>query len=329
MFRLIKDAVINVGIAGFALSLIKSKFVLGMISGWVLILLLFATYRGHESNFVDRLEPVADRIAGSIASGIPVANDTGFDSVYIFPFKGPNGSVMADYIRDAVKETNKYSVVGSGIIENSLRFIQIDLPKMNQQEALEYGKKMGVGGVIVGKVEQIDAAVNPPVLAVSMKLVSVEDSEKSWPVYSYSPKSNLPRSNGSKIVGQTGEDKTITEINANSKGNRIVIPVDGNATDTVENGWIDLLILGLGFVVTSLFTPLILYPLTKHILSNETNLSTASLLGVYALINCVVLSIVVSINPLSAFGSAIIVVSFAVSLWLNYISCSFIERIRT
>ena len=292
LFRTLGGSLWVKGIAVFfTIALLAAVFLFGVF--W------FGYFRGHVTPFDIRTAPLAERAARQFADAIPPYKETGLNPVIVFPLAGPKGARLADIIRDVLDASQLYDVKGKDQVESLLRDMEIDNPPLSEAEAGQYAKRRGAQAFIVGGVNEINARVDPPVLAFHVVFAAVEGGfrwEFDWP--------------------PSAPDLAAPD------------PVSGPDAAPAA-GAVKWFFAFLGacaaFMILCLVTPYLLHPLTANLLARDNNAVNALMLLGYALADSAVLRLLLG-GGHGGWGTGAVVVGFVAALWLNYHVCSRLER---
>lgn len=276
--------------------LLQSKFVLGGITAYVVVIVLFASYRGYVTPFGKNTAALADHAALYVATSLPDYKESGLNPVLVIPFTGPKGAVMADLVRDAIDSTSRYDIIGKGIIEETMRSLKVDLSARDAEDARRVGKKVSAAAVITGDILQVDDAANPPILVFKAIMAEV-NGDRTWKV---------------DFPGTSGILPAPPQFSMGPWARSIAFTV----------------LAAVAYVLAALATPLVLFPVTRNILARESNSANALMLTVYSLVDSAALFLFV--NPDFSLWKWVLlaILGFVVALWLNFLSCTLVERWR-
>jgi hypothetical protein len=265
-----------------------------LLAAFAIVFAFRGTYRGHVTPFGEGIAPLARQGARNLASQIPAYKETGLNPIVVFPFAGPKGTRLADEVRGAIDARGAYDVIGQGAVEAFFRGMNIDLPKLSEEDARKYAIGLGAKAFVTGGVIEIDETANPPVLSFRAVFAATEGD--------FRQEFTIP------APGET-------------------LHADSTQAASRESGGVLAAFFGIlgrtaAYLALCLATPFLLYPLTSNLLARNSNTTNAIMLPGYAVADTLILWMVLGV------GALILAIGFLAALWLNYCACEWIERRR-
>jgi hypothetical protein len=244
----------------------------------------------------DFQKAAADAICWQAAKGIP-AELPGITKVAVLRLDGrdADGSVTAK-LAECIQRVGRYEVLHDSFVGNLMKELGIDAkPVSTLAEAAKAGKRMGVSGVVFGEVAELASDEASASIRLDLRVANVERGDSA---FGESFAAKEPPSAASVAGVQRS-------IRASSVVKRLLI-------------WLAFAAL----------VPIILIPIIKHFLEQESNAVNFALLVALTLADLALAYVLCGLAVFEWLPAALLVGSVIAGGAYNYWLCETVERLR-